>query len=363
MAWKLSCRTILLLMVFWGQIQNYMMRVNLSILIVEMVKDPVKNSTQTEASNQTVTKTCMVNREWEQEMTQEVLEQKANEGFEWDEVMQGYVLSAQSIGYVTTQILGGRMTEYFGVKKVYGLGLFLTTILTFLSPIVAKLHVYAFMVLRIFIGIFEGVTFPALQAMTTRWIPVKERNSFMARSYFGSVFGLVITFPLCGYLSDQLGWESAFYVIGCISTIWFIFWWFLVFDTPDKHPRIETSELTYIKNELGATIDEKPKPVPWKSIVTSVPVWALVITDCGNCWGLMTLGSKGPAYLKYILGVDIKMNGILSGIPMLSRYLGGVTWALMADWLIAQGHMSIVWVRRIFNRYCNSIYSFQQHFY
>ena len=72
MTWKLSCRTILLLMVFWGQIQNYMMRVNLSILIVEMVKDPVKNSTQIEASNQTVTKTCMVNREWEQEMTQEV---------------------------------------------------------------------------------------------------------------------------------------------------------------------------------------------------------------------------------------------------------------------------------------------------
>jgi hypothetical protein len=28
-------------MVFWGQIQNYMMRVNLSILIVAMVKDPL----------------------------------------------------------------------------------------------------------------------------------------------------------------------------------------------------------------------------------------------------------------------------------------------------------------------------------
>jgi hypothetical protein len=28
-------------MVFWGQIQNYMMRANLSILIVAMVRDPV----------------------------------------------------------------------------------------------------------------------------------------------------------------------------------------------------------------------------------------------------------------------------------------------------------------------------------
>ena len=36
-----SARRVLALMVFGGQIQNYMMRVNLSILIVAMVKDPV----------------------------------------------------------------------------------------------------------------------------------------------------------------------------------------------------------------------------------------------------------------------------------------------------------------------------------
>lgn len=348
--WKLSARAILALMVFWGQIQNYMMRVNLSILIVEMVKDPgaKQNSTNvTDSSPQT----CMVNRQNIQ-LEQEELDTITDHDpmLEWDELMRGHVLGAVSIGYLTTQIIGGRLTEYYGVKRVYGLGLFLTTILTFLSPVVAKLNVYAFMILRAFIGVFEGVTFPALQAMTTRWIPVKERNSFIARSYFGSVFGLVITFPLCGFLSDSLGWESAFYVIGCISTIWFVFWWFLVFDTPESHPRIEPSELTYIKNELGTTIDAKPKAVPWKSILTSVPVWALIITDCGNCWGLVTLGSNGPAYMKYMLGVDIKLNGILSGLPMLSRYLGGFTWALLADWLIAQGHLSIVWVRRIFNR-------------
>ena len=251
---------------------------------------------------------------------------------------------------MTTQIIGGRLTEYYGVKKVYGLGLFLTAILTFLSPITARLHVYAFLVLRIFVGVFQGVTFPALQAMTTRWIPVKERNSFIARTYFGSVFGLVITFPLCGFLIDTVGWEPAFYVIGGISTVWFLFWWFLVYDTPDKHPRIDENELNYIKNELGATIDVKPKPVPWKSILTSLPVWALIITDCGNCWGLVTLASNGPAYLKYILGVDIKTNGMLSAAPMLTRYLGGIVWAKIADCLIARGLLSIVWVRRIFNR-------------
>ena len=46
-SWRPSCITVLAAMVFWGQIQNYMMRVNLSILIVAMVK--ANNNTASDA--------------------------------------------------------------------------------------------------------------------------------------------------------------------------------------------------------------------------------------------------------------------------------------------------------------------------
>ena len=240
------------------------------------------------------------------------------------------------------------MSEYFGFKKIYGFGLLLTGFLCFLSPVLSKLNVWAFILLRVFQGIFEGVTFPSLYVMTARWIPLKERNTFIARSFFGTVFGLIITFPLCGFLADAFGWESAFYVIGnsticdnytmttpantivyalgCITVVWFVFWWFLVFDTPDKHPRISHEELEYINSELTNTLNEKPKPIPWMSIFKSVPFWGMVITDMGNCVGIITLGSYGPTYLKSMLNVDIKTNGVLSGLPMLSRYVGGLLW-------------------------------------
>ena len=43
---NLSAIHVLTLMVFWGQIQNYMMRVNLSILIVAMIKqEPISDQT------------------------------------------------------------------------------------------------------------------------------------------------------------------------------------------------------------------------------------------------------------------------------------------------------------------------------
>ena len=86
------------------------------------------------------------------------------------------------------------MAEYFGFKKIYGFGILLSGFMCFLSPIVAKSNVWGYMVLRSLQGVFTGVTFPSLYAMTARWVPLKERNSFIARSFFGSVFGKIVSF-------------------------------------------------------------------------------------------------------------------------------------------------------------------------
>jgi len=94
--------------------------------------------------------------------------------FDWDASVRGRVLACFSFGYLTTQIIGGRMTEYYGVKRVYGFGLLLTGFLCFLSPVVARWNVWAFIVLRVFQGMFEGVTFPALHAMIARWFHWKK---------------------------------------------------------------------------------------------------------------------------------------------------------------------------------------------
>ncbi len=67
---------------------------------------------------------------------------------------------------------------------------------------------WAFGLVRVLQGVCEGVTFPSLHALTARWVPPEERASFVARSYFGSTFGLIVTFPLCGYVAQEVGWEA-----------------------------------------------------------------------------------------------------------------------------------------------------------
>ena len=40
------------------------------------------------------------------------------EKMEWDAHFKGLVLSAFTYGYMSTQIIGGRLAELYGVKKV-----------------------------------------------------------------------------------------------------------------------------------------------------------------------------------------------------------------------------------------------------
>ena len=62
----------------------------------------------------------------------------SDDRFEWDEFTRGQMLAAFSYGYVTTQLIGGRLAELYGVKLVYGVSLVGTAILSLLSPAVAR---------------------------------------------------------------------------------------------------------------------------------------------------------------------------------------------------------------------------------
>ena len=343
---SLSAIQVLTLFVFWGQIQNYMMRTNLSILIVAMVKEPRNKSSNFNNL------TCSDNLISTDTTSSNVTEEQSNESikFDWGPFEQGQILAAFSYGYIATQIIGGRLAERFGSKKVYGGALFLTGIVTFLLPAAAKLGSGVFIALRILQGVLEGASFPSLHALTARWIPPSKRNTFIAGSYFGSVFSKIITYPMCGALADEYGWESAFYVIGGITTIWFILWCIFVFDSPDLHPRISQKEKDFITNELKEIVNDKEVlPIPWKSILTSIPFIGLIITDFANGWGIITIGVFLPTYMKNVQQVDLKQNGVLSALPFPLRYFGGVILCKIADIVLQNKILSTTNIRRLFN--------------
>ena len=114
--WIPSARLILCLMVFWGQIQNYMMRANLSILIVAMIKDSSKNITLNSTNTLNLELTCPENRIDIVKNNMTSSEESIDDGLDWDEFTKGKVIGAFSIGYVLTQVHRFDLTAFMLLK-------------------------------------------------------------------------------------------------------------------------------------------------------------------------------------------------------------------------------------------------------
>lgn len=49
--------------------------------------------------------------------------------------------------------------------------------------------------------------------------------------------------------------------------------------------------------------------IPWKHIMTSVPMWALIIAHVGQNWGYWTLLTEIPSYMTGVLNFRIEQVG------------------------------------------------------
>ncbi|KAK4321035.1 hypothetical protein Pmani_008143 [Petrolisthes manimaculis] len=106
-----------------------------------------------------------------------------------------------------------------------------------------------------------------------------------------------------------MGWAAAFYIPGCVALIWCLMWFSAMHSKPAHHPRISKDELQYIENAIrsSGTSSKGPPRIPWKNIATSLPVWAIIICDMGNTWGISLMSKQLPTFMKNILGFNITM--------------------------------------------------------
>ncbi|PSN51418.1 hypothetical protein C0J52_05440 [Blattella germanica] len=114
----------------------------------------------------------------------------------------------------------------------------------------------------------DGVVYPAMHAAIAR-----------------GTFGTMITFPLCGVIMDEVGWDIAFYFTAAFMLVTCLAWFFLMHDTPEQHPHISKQELKYIQESIGMSISKTELKFPAKEVFTSMPVFILVLLHIGDVWG------------------------------------------------------------------------------
>ena len=128
-------------MFFSGFTVVFLLRVNINLAIVAMVKSNVtQNSVNLTNFNSSIITNASLEIEsngTENALSEDVLEEEL---FEWDEFQQGSILGAFFYGYMISQIPGGRIAELFGTKLVFGTAVLVNGILALLVPFCANIH-------------------------------------------------------------------------------------------------------------------------------------------------------------------------------------------------------------------------------
>lgn len=230
------------------------------------------------------------------------------------------------------------------------MGIFGTSVMTLLTPILCYQGISYLYAVRVIEGILGGLSFPSINAVYANWSPPLERTRVSSFGLSGCFAGTVLTMVMSGWLSQSFGWQSIFYVFGCFGIIWSVIWFVIVKESPAKDLHMNENERNFIIKSLearnGQTNVVKP---PWKSIFTSMPVNAIAAAHFSYNWGFYTLLTQLPSYMNDILDFDLRETGFLSAIPYLVLSLLLFLSGFLADWFQIRNFLSTSQVRKYFN--------------
>ncbi|RXG50904.1 hypothetical protein Avbf_05173 [Armadillidium vulgare] len=131
--WKeqgyVSARYFVAVMAFLGTSFLYMLRLNMNLTIIAMVKPSNRSENEKNVFN-----SCNIEypAEWRKN------EYKGT--FTWDEFTQSLILGSFSWGYFWLQIPGGRLSEIIGPRRVIGYSILGSAILTLFIPVASPIR-------------------------------------------------------------------------------------------------------------------------------------------------------------------------------------------------------------------------------
>ena len=275
------------------------------------------------------------------------------EQFGWSESQVGIILGSFYFGYMITMTVGGYLADKYGGKKVLGYALLIWSLFTIITPLFAYQGLWWLILVRILMGLGEGVTFPSWHSIYARWIPFKERTRAVGFTNSGIAAGTLFGFAVAALIIDKYSWEWVFYSFGLIGVFWYFFWNKIVTSYPEDNKYISKDELIIIKSE--APSKETAPKIPLSRLIRNTPFMAIAIATFCNNWSLYTFLSYLPKYINAPvaqggMGIDLGSNIFIysilipSLVSMISLILGGY----LADNLIKNGH-GILKVRKSVN--------------
>ncbi|EDV58840.1 putative inorganic phosphate cotransporter [Drosophila erecta] len=313
----------------------------------------------------------------------------------WPRQTQSLVVMAFYAGYVLTHVPGGRLAERYGGKWVLGVAILTSAVLTLLTPTAVRQGgPYALVAVRLLIGICEGPCFPAVCALLAQWVPEQERGMLAGCVLSAGEIGISMVQLVSGLVMAQQDWPVFFYLVGGGAVAWFLGFTLVCYSTPDHCPFIQNEEREYIRCNTSTTLllttsggrDDMEgedgyegedwehrrgveatcnNTAPWRSMLTSTPLWALVSTSMQQEFQ-QKLPQELQAALEEVRARGSSLSELVTIIETIAPYLGNwvasLTTGRLSDVLIEQQILTRTQTRRLMSWLvflCGSMYMLQ----
>ncbi len=271
----------------------------------------------------------------------------------WSPTVQGAVMSAFFLGYVTLQIPAGYLSDRFGGKWVLGLGVLFWSLFTLLTPASAALGITVLLACRFLMGVAEAVTWPSIYSLYSRWVHPDRRASAVGLMNSGISGGAVIALICTPWLISVWSWQGAFYLYGVLGILWFAVWMPLARSRPADKTDWDTADAVLATAEAGSAADQNDvsaQPVyprlTVRGMLRSRAVWAVAVAHICINWSLYLVLSWFPTFVNRELGADLQLAGFLALAPTIVSLVMAPLAGRLFDRLVAKGHERLK-VRRV----------------
>ena len=240
----------------------------------------------------------------------------------WTQIEYGWIVTAFQLTYALGYVFAGRLIDRIGVR----LGLLLSVSLWSVAGMAhaAAQTAIGFSAARAGLGLAQGGMFPAAIKTVAEWFPKEERALATGIFNAGSNMGAVTCPLIVPWLATRWGWQAAFIITGAIGFVW-VAVWFLVYRSPEGHPRVSSAELAYIRKDPPDPIGK----IPWLVLLRHRQTWAFVVGMAASApvWWFYIFWAPDFLNKRYALGLT------QSSLPLMIMFLAASGGGIGGGWL------------------------------
>jgi sugar phosphate permease len=258
--------------------------------------------------------------------------------FGFDKITMGAIFSAFGWAYALFQVPGGWLSDRFGARPVIGTIVAYWSVMT--AATAAATGAGSFIALRFLFGMGEAGAFPGATRSMQLWYPREERGFVQGLTHSASRLGAAISPPLVVFIMSDWGWRPVFYFCGAIGFVWSIWWYVSYRNLPEEHSLVNQEELKHIRGVDGsgaikpALIERKAASVPWRTLLRSPNMWAIMCAYFTYVYCLWIFLSWLPSYLVEFRHFTLIKVGLFASMPLFAGVIGDTVGGLATDWLL-----------------------------